>query len=115
MAYTDRVGTVVPSATRTATGVSSAISLAVEGDSLSLLADVTAVSGVGPTLDLTVEWSHDGTSWAVAEPADSFAQITAAKTVAKTFTVKGPMYRVRWAIGGTTPSFTFSVAQYLAE
>lgn len=68
----------------------------------------------GPTLDLSVEWSHDGARWGASEPADTFAQITAAKTVVKRFDVRAPLCRIRWAIAGTTPSFTFSVAQYVA-
>ncbi len=69
------------------------------------LLNVSAPSGTTPTLDVTVEWSHDGTTFAVADPTDSFAQITAAKVVAKSFDVKAPMARLRYTTGGTSPSF----------
>lgn len=101
--------TAVSSSARTATGTSSAVALASDTQTLSLLIACTAVSGTTPTLDMTVEWSNDGTNWAVGDTADSFAQITAAKTTVKTFTRKAAQYRLRWTIGGTTPSFTFSV------
>lgn len=105
---------VVASAARTVTGTSAAINPGRLGSRVNLLADVTAASGTTPTLDLTVEWSHDaGTTWAASDPADAFTQITAATVKAKQFNVKAPTYRVRWTIAGTTPSFTFSVREYL--
>lgn len=108
---------VVASAARTTTGTSAA--LVASGPSgpttarrLSLLADVTAVSGTTPSLTLSVEWSHDGTAFAAADPADTFTAITAAGRAVKKFDVKGPHYRVVWTISGTTPSFTFAVSAY---
>lgn len=107
---------VVPSAARTTSADSGAINAGGSVrfqpiDSVSLLVDVTAVSGTGPTLDLSVEWSHDGTTWAPAEPADDFTQITAVGSVVKNFSLKMPIYRVVWTIAGTTPSFTFSIVE----
>jgi hypothetical protein len=76
--------------------------------------NVSAASGTTPTLDLTVEWSPDGgTTWYKADTPDAFTQITAAKQVVKSFTLKGTSYRVVWTIGGTTPSFTFDVKEYI--
>lgn len=64
---------VVSSAARTASGNSGPISLyARPGRDVNLLVDVTAVSGVGPTLDLVIEWSMDGTTFAGGETADSW-------------------------------------------
>lgn len=103
--------TTVASAARTATGTSGALD-APEGFDLCLSVAVTAVSGTTPTLDLTVEWSSDGgTTWYVADTSDAFTQFTAAANRVKRFTVKGSEYRLRWTIGGTTPSFTFSVTE----
>lgn len=102
---------VVASAARTTTGTSSALD-APEGFDLVLSASVTAASGTTPTLDLSVEWSSDGgTTWYTADPVDTFTQITAATARVKRFTVKGTEYRVRWTVGGTTPSFTFAVTE----
>lgn len=109
---------VVASAARTADGNSGSLKLASMARNLNLLADVTAGSGIGRTLDLTVEWSHDGgTTWAQGQAADSFTQLTASTTTpdvkVKQFTVKAPHFRVVWVIAGTTPSWTFSVREYL--
>ena len=102
---------VVASAARTTTGTSSALD-APEGADLVLSASVTAASGTTPTLDLSVEWSSDGgTTWYTADPADTITQFTAAAARVKRFTAKGTEYRVRWTIGGTTPSFTFAVTE----
>jgi hypothetical protein len=107
--------TVVASAARTVAGDSGALQIHA-GDALSLLVEVTASSGTGRTLDLTIEWSNDGVDWFGADPVDSFAQITtvAPTRVVERYTVKGSHYRVRWAIAGTTPSFTFEVHELVA-
>lgn len=104
---------VVASAPRAASGVSAAIPVQPGYEDLALSVDVAAVSGAGPTLDLSVEWSTDGgTSWFSADPADAFAQITQdTQDKVKVFAIKGGQYRIRWAIGGTTPSFTFSIRE----
>ena len=102
--------TPVASAARTTTGNSGA--LTAQGTVLDVLVDCTAVSGTSPTLDVTVEWSHDGTNFAAADTADAFTQITAAKKTVKRFDLKGPYHRFVWTIGGTTPSFTFSIGEF---
>lgn len=106
---------VVASAARTTSGNSGPIAVDQAGDeatSLGLLVDVTATSGT-PTLDVTVEWSHDGgATFAVSDAADAFAQITATGAVVKAFAVKGEHYRIVWAIAGGTPSLTFSVSDF---
>lgn len=107
------VASQVTSAARTATGNSAAIASGDTGAFLNLLADVTAVSGTSPSMTLTVEWSHDGTAFAQGDTADTFTAITAAAKKVKQFAVKAPYYRVVWTITGTTPSFTFSVSQYV--
>lgn len=113
MAY--QLVTVHPSTARTATGNGQAIVDSDRGDTLSLVVNVTAASGTTPTLDLAVQWSVDGTTWAPAETPDAFTQITTTGAKVKTFTVKAPSYRVVWTIGGTTPSFTFTVHGYMTN
>ena len=56
--------------------------------------------------------ANGGSTWASADPVDAFTQITAAGNVAKQFRCKSNVYRIVYAIGGTTPSFTFSVREY---
>lgn len=104
---TKKSSVILASAARTTTGQSPAFD---EGNSekLTVLVDVTAVSGTTPQLTVNVEWSHDGSTWFVADTADAFAVISAAKKVCKQFDVKGLYVRLNYTISGTTPSFTFS-------
>jgi hypothetical protein len=105
----------VPSAARTTSGNSGMLDPGELGETLVLLVNVTAASGTTPSLALSVEWGHDGTDWFVPETADTFTAITAAIKRVKTFERKGPLYRVVWAITGTTPSFTFSIHEYVTN
>jgi hypothetical protein len=104
----------VASAARTTSGSSGPVSAVDAGGFLSLLVNVSSVSGTTPSLALSVEWSMDGgTTFAAADVADTFTAITAAKTVVGRFAVKAPIYRVVWTITGTTPSFTFDVRSFV--
>ena len=105
--FSKRADTILASAARTATGQSNAFSVGNQ-DFLSVLVDVTAASGTGPSLTVNVEWSHDGTNWFTADPADAFTALTAAGKRTKVFQVKGLVARLNYTIAGTTPSFTFS-------
>ena len=98
------------SAAETSTGQTAGFET--QGGNVNILADVTAASGTSPTLDFTTEWSHNGTDWFSADPADAFTQITAATKQVKTFTTLAPQFRVVFTIAGTTPSFTFSLTRY---
>lgn len=111
MAYED-VNQFVLSADRSTSSNSGAIGL---GKSLNVgvMVEVTAHSGTTPTLDLSVEWSMDGTNFAPAQAADSFTQITTTdQRVIKLFAVKAPFFRLVWTLGGTTPHYTFSASRY---
>jgi hypothetical protein len=99
--------TVVASAARTTSGDSG--SQAGYGGATSLRAqlDVTAASGTSPTLNVVIEDTLDGTNW---NAVVTFAQRTAAgREVLSLTTPFADRLRVRWTIGGTGPSFTFSV------
>jgi len=111
---------VVASAARTTTGQTGALQpggkiISVNREHLNLLVDVTANDGTTPTLDLSVEWSMDGGStWAVGDTADAFTQIgDTTTTVVEQFQLKAPHYRIKWTLGGTSPSYTFSIREYL--
>lgn len=93
------------------------------GDSytVSVTVTVTAASGTTPTLVVIVEGSTDGVTWfqlgtmgaanayqAGAPSAGAPANITGADSCKAAFTA--PQFvRTRSVIGGTTPSFTYSV------
>lgn len=68
--------------------------------------DVTAVAGTTPTLDVVVEDTIDGTNW---YQVAAFAQKTApGRELLRVATPFADTLRVRWIIGGVSPSFTFS-------
>lgn len=104
---------VVASAARTTTGNSGVLQAEPGASQIGLFVDITAASGTSPTLDLSVEWSADGTNFVAPEVgADTFTQKTTTGRHVKAFSVVADTYRVVWTIGGTTPSFTFSVREH---
>lgn len=106
---------IVASAARTVTGNSGMVNPGEDGETLCLLVNVTAVSGTTPSMTLSVEWSADGVVWAVPEAADAFTALTTAVNRVKAFERKAPFYRVVWTISGTTPSFTFTINEYVTS
>jgi hypothetical protein len=69
--------------------------------------NVTAASGTTPTLDVVIEDTLDGANW---NTIGTFTQLTAAgRQVINITTPFSDTIRVRWTVGGTTPSFTSSV------
>lgn len=93
--------------TLTTTTAGTAVEL---GDRNSLRLDVviTAASGTTPTLDIAVQSSPDNSTWTTIA---SFAQQTTTTTgVHKIFGPIDRFVRINSTVGGTTPSFTFSVS-----
>src|SRR5262249_40137796 len=67
--------------------------------------DITAVSGTTPTLLVTIDTSHDGTTWTQKA---SFTQATAIGSQTLTPVDLTELYfRVNWVITGSSASFTF--------
>lgn len=103
---------IVESAARTTSGQSDSQKIKLDGlqpSKLGIVVNASVVTGTTPSATFEVEWSHDGTTFGAADgTADTFAAITAASAKAKQVTVKGPFWRLKWTITGTTPSFTFS-------
>lgn len=97
------------------------------GSGVHLFVNVSAVSGTTPTLAVRVQVQDPVSSSWVDLPGAATANITATgltlltiypgATVAANSAVSLPLprtWRLAWTIGGTTPSFTFSVgAQYI--
>lgn len=95
------------SAMRTADGQSDAKDLGTYAEALGI-AKVTAVGGTGPTLDIKFQTSDNSTDW--VDLGDSFAQITATGNYLKKLSANfGKYVRAVYTLGGTTPSFTFSL------
>lgn len=83
-------------------------------DWIGILLNVTAVTGTGPSVVFSIQWSMDGSTWAASDPPDQFAAVTAAPTtVAKRFDVKAKYWRAAVTVSGTnSPSFTGSANAY---
>lgn len=103
------------SAARTASGNGSAFGGFAQSSKLAAQLAITAASGTNPTLDVVIQHSIDGgTTW---HDLITFAQQTGTATLfadyaeveASTAQVYGDKLRAKWTVGGTTPSFTFSV------
>lgn len=92
------------SATLTATREGETVDLMRAGLALTLA--VTAASGTNPTLDVALQTSHDGATWTTVA---SFARATGATSERKRFAGLDRYVRVVSTLGGTAPSFTFSV------
>lgn len=104
-----KVYTVIPSAARTATFNHDLEGLAAQYDEMAIYLNVTAASGTSPTLDVVYQTSNDGgTTW-FTHTSMTQATTTTTERVAVTRPI-GIDSRILCTIGGTTPSFTFSVA-----
>lgn len=76
-----------------------------------MFANMTAVTGTIPTLDITPQWSiDDGTTWFNVEDSSalvqSLAQMTAVSQKQKHFSAVAPLIRFKLVAGGTSPVFT---------
>lgn len=71
---------------------------------------VAAASGTTPTLEVLAMTSLDGTNFAEANRSASITGTgTFSFTINRADHALGKAVRIDWVIGGTTPSFTFSV------
>ena len=96
--------------TRTATGNSGPVEVGERGvASFELVC--TAASGTTPTMTVAIETSKDGSGTGLGawRNVASFAQLTAAGSERKSFAGLDRFVRAVATIGGTTPSFTYSV------
>lgn len=101
---------VVASAARAASGDSGALSGWGVASTLRCQLNVTAASGTSPTLNVVIEDTLDGANW---NTIATFAQrVAAGREVVNVTTPFTDRLRVRWTVGGTTPSFTFAVDIY---
>jgi len=100
--------TYIPSMTVTANGDSGANPLIIHyGSVVVFFLNVTSVGGTNPTLDVYID-IQDPASGAWVNH-DKFPTVTAPTTLALALPVRAVKYRIRWVLGGTTPSFTFSI------
>jgi hypothetical protein len=110
MSFRSVIGDVALSGTLTATTSSAAIAAPGGAADVLVMVHMSAVTGTGPTLTVTLEQSADGaTGWAAVAGGAS-AALTAAGNAVANAAVTQPFIRVTATIGGTTPSFTGRVA-----
>lgn len=78
-----------------------------EASALRVQLDVTAVSGTTPTLNVVIEDTLDGSTF---NTIATFTQKTAVSREVVNVTLPfSDRLRVRWTIGGTSPSIVFGV------
>jgi hypothetical protein len=96
------------SAEETATGNSGAIAITGR-DKLGISVDLSAITA--GSLDVTVEWSPDGSNFGDADTTPDaltqFLQAGGATVLSKSFDVKAPYFRVVWTI--VTGPATFAI------
>lgn len=74
-----------------------------------LVVSVSAKAGTTPTLDVTLEGSVDGTNWYVIATVAQYADATGTKRAFVTDAILPSYLRVHSVLGGTDPSFTYTV------
>jgi hypothetical protein len=101
-----------PNAEETATAQSDSQSVlsgpALGGDKIGVSVAVTAITA--GSLDVTVEWSPDGTNFGPADATpDALASFATAVTASKSFDVKAPYYRLVYTIVTGPCTFTATI------
>jgi len=95
-----------PSVARTATGGGEIYDTG-EAKEFVVTLDVSAASGTTPTLDVKLQ--HSAYDSVYQDLSTAFTQKTAVSKETKVFTQFHRYVKATWTIGGTTPSFTFSI------
>jgi hypothetical protein len=102
-----------PNAARSATGTGTAFDVRQMAGLGTLILDAAAGTGTSPTMALVVQDSVDGsTGWANVTGA-AFAGLTTTASTQRLAVNLGAtrgFLRMSWTIGGTTPSYQFSVS-----
>jgi hypothetical protein len=106
----------LPSQAVTSNGDSGSIPLIVRfGSVIVFYLDVTSVSGTSPTLDLFIDIQDPLSRKWVNQDKFTTTPITTTGTWSIALPVRSTKYRVRWQLGGTNPSFTFSVGVVIVK
>lgn len=108
----------LPSAARTTSGRSDQFDVGGYASAAVIEIRVTAVAGTTPTLDVDLEDTFDGTNWNKVADINSAAITAAGVTVVRLNLANTPTtnrLRLNYTVGGTTPSFTFSVKAYFVR
>jgi hypothetical protein len=101
-----------PNATRTATGTGTAVDVRALSGVGAVVLDSAAGTGTTPTNAVTIEDSPDGsTGWAPIAGAafTPLAAVASQQKIGVNWNACRGWVRAAWAIGGTTPSYTFAI------
>jgi hypothetical protein len=101
-------GTTLYSGTVTASGNSSSIDVSTVSH-IRVMAKVTSVSGTNPTLDIYIEGLYEATNDWVPLLSKTGINATGIYELGQLDGLCFRYIRVRWVVGGTSPSFTFGV------
>lgn len=104
---TTAIQTTLASAARTVTGTADIGATPSEYTEAVVYIDVTAVTGTTPTMTTTYQSSPDGVTY-FDHTAGAAITVAGRQRIPVPNTI-GRFGRLSFAIGGTTPSFTFSV------
>ena len=98
--------------TITASGNSATQTIAAN-DELHVTVRVEKLAGTTPTIDFSVQWSTDGTTWTTLV-ADVLPQAgaMALKKMSDTFPAKATKWRLKWVVAGASASFKVSAGAY---
>lgn len=95
----------LPSEARTVDGVTNGFDFG-DAEECLIMVEVTAASGSGKALDITVQTSHNNAAW---YDHSTIVTITDIGNYIDSVTQYGKYIRLSYAISGTTPSFTFKI------
>ena len=101
-----REHTLFPSATKSSSSQSNVKNAGEYREAIFFL-DLTAISGVGATLTVRLQYSPDNATW--YESTHAFTPRTTVGKQALPVNVLGTYVRFDYTIVGTTPSITFSI------
>lgn len=105
----NEIVSVLTSAARTATGQSAAQIVGRQPETIAVFLNVTAVSGTTPSMTVSLECSVDGgTTWFTVKSGTAITAVGKQVLVAQLSDGVTPVYRLNYALSGTTPSFTFT-------
>lgn len=112
--------TLSASSAKTETGQTAATFVGCAPETINIFVNCTDQSGsASPTATISLEVSPDGgTTWYTSASASALTGTGQRALTANVYDKSTPLtslYRVKWVITGTTPSFTFDVLAYVTR
>jgi hypothetical protein len=106
---TNRIA-LAPTAARTATGQGSAVDVRQLIGVAQFIFDCAAGTGTAPTMTVNIQDSADGsTGWSTIRSFTGVTTVASVQDLGLDVRSTRGFLRAQWTIGGTTPSYSFSV------